>query len=75
VYTVPGVETAECPVSLITGRSRELIQIVIRARQLQRSGGSLFAAGEWPVEIVDAVCAVEQADCQVENARIEAESN
>ena len=76
-FTIAGIATAECPVSLITPRSQELLQMYIRAKRVKEaSGAALFGPdqSEWPAWAVDAVDVCELESIRHENAKIEAET-
>lgn len=76
-YSVDGTEVNECPVSLITPRSLELVQIFARARYVADEGGAaLFGPdiSRWPIWAVDATVVIEQERAKEQAARFEAES-
>ena len=74
-FTVPDTEIPECPVSFVTPRSRELVQIFNRAQYSQGAGASMFGPdlSKWPIWAVDAQVVLEQARIREHNARFEAE--
>jgi len=60
---VPGVTAPECPVSYITPRSLELLNLVRKAADaFQASGASLFGPdlSKWPPWAADAVIEIER---------------
>ncbi len=78
VFGVEGLSAAECPVSLIQPETRELIQILQRARRVQEAGGAALFGPDlrrWPARVVDALAAVEEERIRVHNAEIEAEAS
>jgi hypothetical protein len=68
-YTVPGLSLAECPVSFITQRSRNLLSLWERQFALKPYGVSLFGPimMDWPHWAVDLIQTLE-----VERAKVEA---
>lgn len=71
-YSVDGVEAAECPVSLISARSVELITIYHRAK---RSGVAMFGPdlSAWPAWAADLFDALDVEQIKLDNAKWEAE--
>jgi len=71
----PG-QIAECPVSYITPKSTQLLQIFsIAGRAHDASGAALYGPNlsEWPAWAVDAIDAIEQARIDEHNSRVAAE--
>jgi hypothetical protein len=71
------VATAECPVSFITPRSRELVEVFMRAKRLtESSGASMFGPdlSAWPAWAVDSFDVLERESIRYENARFQAEA-
>lgn len=69
------VESAECPVSLITPDTAELLRLFTRAERLQESGTALFGPdlSAWPAWAVDAFDVLTTESIRYENAKWEAE--
>lgn len=66
----------ECPVSLISPKSAELVQVFTRANHAREGGGAaLFGPdlSKWPTWAVDALVVIEQERVKEHNARLEAE--
>jgi hypothetical protein len=75
-YEVPNTEIPECPVSYVSPKAQELVQIFNRGRHAhENSGVGLFGhdLSKWPAWAVDAVVVIEQERIKAENARFEAE--
>ncbi len=75
-YEVTDTEIDECPVSFITPKASEIVQILNRTRHAkENSGAGLFGhdLSKWPAWAVDAVVVIEQERIKAENARFEAE--
>jgi len=75
-YRVDGVETNECPVSLISPQSRELVTLFTGAEQVHKvAGACLFGPdlGKWPTWAYDAQLTIARADTLERAARFEAE--
>lgn len=70
-----GVATAECPVSLITPESGEILRLFTRAERLQESGTALFGPdlSAWPAWAVDAFDVLTTEQIRLENAKWDAE--
>jgi hypothetical protein len=64
-WVIVGVAESECPVSLITERSFELVQIVNAMQNAFETTGSAVGADEMPGCLFDAVrlCAAEARTC------------
>lgn len=70
------METNECPVSLISPHSRELVSLFTGAEQVHKvSGASLFGPnlGKWPTWAYDAQLTIARADAFERSARLDAE--
>jgi hypothetical protein len=65
-WTVPDIWESECPVSSITQRSVELVQIVNLMQAAKESTGSTVGADELPGFVLDAVrvCLSEERACE-----------
>ena len=73
-----GISASECPASLIRPETRELIQILHRAKRAQDAGGAALCGPDlrrWPARVVDALAAMEEERIRVHNAEIEAEAS
>jgi hypothetical protein len=78
VYGVEGVSTSECPVSLVRPATRELVQILGRARRAREAAGPALLGPDlsrWPARLADAVAAIEEERIKVHNAEVEAEAS
>lgn len=77
-YNVKGTSTNECPVSLISPESFELVQIYARSKQIggESGGVSPFGPnlGKWPARMADAFCVLETERVKAETARQSAET-
>jgi hypothetical protein len=74
-YVVSGVETAECPVSLITAESLQLLEMVTSSNLTKESSGAaLFGpnTSRWPAWWHDAVVVVALQERAEQAARMEA---
>lgn len=71
---VEEIELSECPVSLITPESRQLVEIQVSAQTMSKSGVSLYGpdASRWPARMYDAAVVVQQEHNRAENAIAEA---
>lgn len=77
-FTISDLESADCPVSAITQRSKDLVRLFADARIIKEASGAvLFGpdASEWPGWAWDAARLLEVERIRIENARIEAETN
>jgi hypothetical protein len=75
-YSIEGVETAECPVSLISPRAAEIVQVFSRAKYAKDGAGAALYGpdlSKWPAWAVDAAVAIEQERIREHNARSAAE--
>lgn len=76
IYQIDGIESSECPVSIITAESREILDLEARGRRYRSSlGASLFGSdsAKWPAWWADAVNLIEINRILQHNAQIEAE--
>ena len=74
-YTVEGVSSAECPVSVATEvmpQAQQLVQIFERSKRLASLNAPLYGPHleSWPVLIVDAFDVLECETIAIDNARI-----
>jgi hypothetical protein len=70
-YAIEDTETQECPVSLITAESYQLVQILTDARHVREATGAIsFSpnAGEWPPRLYDAAKIVAIEDIRISNS-------
>lgn len=70
---IVGTETNECPVSMISDKSAEIVQWFERLRMMRSSVGASPHAGDllkWPAREVDAFVVLEQQRIKVENLMI-----
>jgi len=71
-WSIPGVRESECPVSLITQKSFELVEIVNQMQGAFKSTGSTVGADEMPGYLLDAVRVCQSESISVDNAMDEA---
>lgn len=71
-WNVPHVSESECPVSLITERSFDLVQIVDQLQGAKDSTGSTVGADRMPGFLLDAVRVFQSESMACETARNEA---
>ena len=74
---MPGVSVQECPVSYVTPRSIDMVQLLARSEHgREASGASLYGPdlSRWPAPIAEAMIALEVERVTAENARHERES-
>ena len=71
-WTMTEVQESECPVSSITQRSFELVQIVNLMQGAHKSTGSTVGADEMPGYLLDAIRVCESESQAVEAAMDEA---
>jgi len=70
-FSVHGTETRECPVSLITPESFELVQILSSAEDIYRSTGAVALgpdASQWDARLYDAARLVANEEARIKNA-------
>lgn len=75
-YYVPGIELKECPVSLITPESIQMVREIGAAMMVRDASGSMLFgpdAGKWDPRFYDAVQVWRSCEITAENARIDAE--
>lgn len=75
-YPNPESRTTDCPVSVITAKSEELLNIMGRAsRAHEASGASLFGQnlGDWPIWAVDVLEVIQQCETREAIAYAEAQ--
>jgi hypothetical protein len=65
---VSEIRSNECPVSCITKRSNELVQIFHRSRVLQDSGVASFKADDMSIPLADAFVVISGEQARYENA-------
>ena len=68
--------TNECPVSLITPQSKQIVEVFVRAKFAhQASGAGLYGPDLscWPARAVDALVVIQQETNREHNARVRAE--
>jgi hypothetical protein len=73
-WRIPEIWESECPVSSISQRSFELVQIVNMLQTAKESTGSTVGADEMPGFLLDAVRICESESRTVETAMEEANS-
>jgi hypothetical protein len=76
MFAVDGIEADECPVSLITQQSIELLDVYARSRRAYDAFGvSLFGPDllEWPAWAVDLVALLDSERGRIEAAEEELE--
>lgn len=74
-YTIAGLSVPECPVSYITGASRELVDRVQQARHIHAAFGAAPGgadSSQWDARFADAVELLEIEKIRESNARSEA---
>ncbi len=59
MFTVAGTKSEECPVSFVTERSNELVQIYQR-QQILKNAGATFDGDEMPIPLVEAMIVLAQ---------------
>lgn len=77
MYGISGVSIPECPVSYITPKSMDLVQLMARCQHAKEaSGASLYGTNlsEWPAAMAEAMIALEIERVTAENARYEREA-
>ena len=64
--------TNECPVSQITARELELIQLFARAKVMKDFGASPYGGdlSKWPSKVVDAFMVFQEEHVRVEGMRV-----
>jgi hypothetical protein len=70
-YAIDDTECKECPVSLITPESFQLVQILTDAQHVQKSTGAVsFSsdAGRWPARLYDAAKVLAVEDIRISNS-------
>ncbi len=68
MYTIGEVRSSECPVSLITPQSRDLIQIYWRSKSLKEVGISSHATADLPIPLADAFVVISNEENRCANA-------
>jgi hypothetical protein len=74
-YFIEDTECKECPVSLITPESFQLVQILTDAQHVQKLTGAVsFSpdAGAWPARLYDAAKVLAIEDIRISNSLHEA---
>lgn len=74
-YAIEGTECTECPVSLISPESFQLVQILTDAQHVHKSTGAVSFdpnAGEWPPRLYDAAKILAIEDIRISNSLHEA---
>jgi hypothetical protein len=77
LYGVPGVSIKECPVSFITPKSIDLVQVAAKSQHAREaSGASLYGPdlSKWPARAAEVMITLEVERVTAENARYERES-
>ncbi len=74
LYTIAGVQVNECPVSVITPKSRDLIQLFSRLQSLKELGVSTYAEGDIPIPLADAFVILSNEEKKCESTRSNYES-
>jgi hypothetical protein len=68
MFTVSEVRSNECPVSVTTKQSDQLVQTYHRSRSLQEVGVSTFRANGMPIPLADAFVILSSEANRYENA-------
>ncbi len=70
-FMIFGTATNECPVSLISAQSLELVQLFARTRMMKEFGASPYGGNlsRWPSKLVDAFTLLQEEHTKVENLR------
>ena len=74
-YFIADTECVECPVSLISPESFQLVQILTDAQHVQKATGAVSFdpnAGEWPPRLYDAAKILAIEDIRIYNSLQEA---
>lgn len=73
-FTVKGIRTAECPVSLIKGASSNWVETFSRMKRMKENGAALFGSdlSQWPARTVAAMDVLETENLRYEQAEREA---
>jgi hypothetical protein len=74
-YFISDTECVECPVSLISPESFQLVQILTDAQHVQKGTGAVSFdpnAGEWPPRLYDAAKILAIEDIRISNSLQEA---
>ena len=75
---VPDIQSAECPVSLVTPEAIEWVELFHRIRRAREStGASLYGPelAQWPARTVDAFNFMEAERVKIEQALMDAETS
>ena len=74
----PGIKCEECPVSYISQKSLDLIQIDMRQRIAHKATGAFLYGpdlSKWPSKLLDALTVIEDEQRSIENGLYELERN
>lgn len=71
-WSVAEPSESECPVSAITPKSIELVQLVASLQIAHEATGSTLSAAEMPGAIADAIRIIENESRAIDNARDDA---
>jgi hypothetical protein len=74
-YVIDGTECVECPVSLISPESIQLVQLLTDARHVREQTGAVSFdpdAGRWPARLYDAAKILAIEDIRISNSLHEA---
>jgi len=74
VVTIKGIETAECPVSLISAESNAFLNFYYRIRAAKEATGGVAGYGPdlgvWPARLVEAMTLLEVESSKAQNASL-----
>jgi hypothetical protein len=68
-FTIFEASTGECPISLITDESQELLELYHKSKVMREFGVAPFGGdmNKWPARLVDAFMVIRQEEMKVEN--------
>jgi hypothetical protein len=71
--TIPGTESADCPVAAITAESMTYLEMVKASRTVREAGACLYGPdlGRWPAVYFDAVAVIETQIAAEQTIRFE----